>query len=186
MEKQIGLRCVITGGVGSGKTTLVDNLGKIDRIWTADEQALNIIRKELESGGKLLPWSAPSEFWKPVTASRIIQFREAPIQTHDCVFDRGIPEPLAFLKIEGIGAPKELITFSQQYRYDAIFWTPPWKEIYRTTVERPWSWDYAEKLGTMLKDAYESVGYKVVEIPKDTIEIRTNFVLDNMDRLKRK
>jgi ABC-type lipoprotein export system ATPase subunit len=41
MEKQIGLRCVITGGVGSGKTTLVDNLGKIDRIWTADEQAHN-------------------------------------------------------------------------------------------------------------------------------------------------
>jgi predicted ATPase len=180
MEKQIGLRCVITGGVGSGKTTLVDNLSKNDRIWTASEQALSIIRKELESGGSLLPWSAPSEFWKPVTEKRIIQFKEAPIQTHDCVFDRGIPEPIAFLRIEGIETPKELLAFSQQYRDDAIFWAPPWKDIYRTTAERPWSWDYAERLGFMLRDAYGSIGYNVVEIPRDTVEVRTNFILNNI------
>lgn len=169
-------RCVITGGVGSGKTTIVNALREDRRIWIGDEKAIDIVKEQLASGGSLLPWIKPSEFWKPITQIRINLFETCPIHTYCCIFDRGIPDPIGFLKLEGINPPDELIFASMKYRYDIIFWTPPWKEIYVNTPERPQTWNEAESLGILLRQAYESIGYKTVEIPKGSVEYRSNFI----------
>ena len=180
MDKFAGKRAVITGGVGSGKTSIIEVLRKKQEVWVAEEQALGMISEELQKSGQLLPWTKPLEFWKPVTDKRIAQFNGAPVKNFNCVFDRGIPEPIAFLLIEGITPPKELVEVSHKYRYDVVFWAPPWKEIYQNRPERPQSWQYAEELGLLLKKVYRSLDYEVIEVPKAAISERAQFILENI------
>jgi predicted ATPase len=79
--------------------------------------------------------------------------------------------------LDKIDIPVWLLNVSSTYRYDTIFWAPPWKEIYVNTRNRPESWEFAQELGCLLRDVYTDLGYKVIEIPKDTPENRVKFLL---------
>jgi predicted ATPase len=64
-------RCVITGGVGSGKTSLVHALKKYPHIWIVNEEATPIIQHQIKIKGNLLPWVNPMEFAKEVTNNAV-------------------------------------------------------------------------------------------------------------------
>lgn len=173
-------RCVITGGIGSGKTTLLEAIKKESKTWCADEQALSLVTKELKSEGSRLPWTQPEEVSRMVIPRRIALFKEAPISRCHCIFDRGIPDSLGFLRMAGVVPPRELTEACALYRYDLIFWAPPWKEIYRNRAERIQPWSHAEPLGFTLKAIYEELGYAVIEIPRVSVEKRVGFVLQTI------
>lgn len=174
------LRCVITGGIGSGKTTLLDAIKAESRYWCADEQALDLVRSELESNGENLPWTRPEEVSRIVIPKRIALFDSAPVQRSHCIFDRGIPDSIAFLRMAKVQLPEFLIRAAKCHRYDLVFWAPPWKEIYRNRAERQQPWSHAEPLGYMLRDVYSELGYEVIELPCAGVADRVAFVLKRL------
>ena len=58
---------------------------------------------------------------------------------------------------------------------------PPWNEIYETDNERYESFEQAQNIYEHLKKAYITYGYQPIEVPKQSIENRSNFILKNLD-----
>lgn len=174
-------RCVITGGIGSGKTTLLDELKKRPNLWCADEQALALVTAELKAAGDRLPWTQPEEVSRMVIPKRIALYEAAPINRMHCIFDRGVPDSVGFLQIAGKPVSQELRNACSTYRYDLIFWAPPWKEIYVNRAERAQPWSHAEPLGYELRKVYSDLGYKVMELPKATVAERLAFVINRLE-----
>ena len=65
------------------------------------------------------------------------------------------------------------------WRYnDHVFILPPWKEIYRTDAERKQDWNEAVFTYNKMIQTYRSFQYNLVEVPKNSIEQRANFILN--------
>lgn len=169
-------RYVITGGSGAGKTTLVNALRNSIDVCIVKEPATIVIDESFRTESDLLPWIKLLEFVERVTEIGVEDFKTVP-KDKNCFFDRGIPDSIAFLKLDNIDVPDWLVKASNNYRYNTIFWAPPWKEIYVNTRDRPETLEFAEELGYLLREVYNDLGYKVIEIPKDVLENRVNFLL---------
>ena len=66
-------------------------------------------------------------------------------------------------------------------RYNnTVFITPPWREIYRTDTERDQSFDEAIRVYHRLENWYREHGYDIVILPKDTVENRATFILNQI------
>lgn len=93
-------------------------------------------------------------------------------------FDRGMPDVLAYMDFFNQPYGKEFVEPCERLRYTEIFIAPPWKEIYTPDGERFESYDEAEALHEELMKTYTKFGYHPIEVPKDPITERINFVLD--------
>ena len=72
----------------------------------------------------------------------------------------------------------------QSHRYHRrVFLAPPWPEIYVNDPERRHSFDAAVEEYARLLDAYPSLGYDVVVLPKAGVSERAGFVVDTLAEL---
>lgn len=71
------MKCVITGGHGFGKTTLINELKK-SGYWGGREVFDEIILRELESGGDALPWKDRRKFEDIALPIKIQEYINAP------------------------------------------------------------------------------------------------------------
>ncbi len=55
---------------------------------------------------------------------------------------------------------------------------PPWQEIYTTDNERYESFEQSLAIYNHLKKTYSDLNYKIIEVPKGTVNKRTNFILN--------
>lgn len=175
------LRVVITGGPGTGKSTILDHL-KSDGYRIHTEVSRAVIKEELARGSELLPWSDLTGFSDKVFKGQIAQYHEANEYSVN-FYDRGMIDVIAYLKKDFLPSD-QLEELVQHYPYyHKVFLTPPWPEIYAQDEER------REDLATMnaiheaLINAYEQFGYEVVEVPKTGPEERATFVLRHLDLL---
>jgi predicted ATPase len=71
--------------------------------------------------------------------------------------------------------------FGQAHRYHRpVFLAPPWTEMYVTDSERRHGLDAAVAEYHRLLDAYPSLGYEVVILPKVGVQERADFVLKTL------
>ena len=190
MEKRSGARkvpsrdiYVITGAPGSGKTTLIKAL-RARGYRCVDEVAREIISEQLRIGGNVLPWIDLVSFGHALMDKRIRQYLEATEELH--FFDRGIPDIIGYLLVEGKPVHDSLHHASKKYRYNRIvFFAEPWEEIYRTDAERKEPFESALKISEGIRKTYESLGYEVVSLPKAPVEVRVDFILRRLGAEKR-
>ena len=57
---------------------------------------------------------------------------------------------------------------------------PPWEEIFVNDSERPQSFEECQRLHNLLLEAYTELGYRVVMLPKVSVEQRVAFVISAM------
>lgn len=168
---------IITGGPGAGKTTLLHEL-KRRGYACVREAAREIIREQMTGGGCALPWGNVRDY-TALMLERSVNDYQAALQTGTlCFFDRGIPDALGYARMSGLFLEQEWIEAGQLFRYrETVFLLPPWEEIYRLDAER--KQDYAEAVDTYrhLKQEYEDLGYRIVEVPCLPVDLRANFVL---------
>jgi predicted ATPase len=131
----------------------------------------------LEHG--VLPWRNMSGFASLALREMRQQYHDASIGNDRCFFDRGIPDIIGYLHFSGLALSSEILEAAGVHRYaSVVFICPPWKEIYVNDPERPQTFQDAWELHQHITKAYEMLGYAVVEIPKNIVSIRTEFILD--------
>ena len=173
MHKKI----VITGGPGTGKSTVIEELIRRNFICMPEisrEVTLNARNKGIEQ----LFLTKPLLFSELLLEGRINQFIEAEKRNAELVFfDRGIPDVHAYMNYISIDYPNTYINKSNLYRYNYIFLMPPWEEIYISDNERYENFEQALAIHNHLERTYKNLNYTITEVPPGSVETRTDFIL---------
>ena len=168
---------VLTGGPGSGKTTLINAL-KSRGFSTTDEAGRCVIREELQNGGEALPWVNPADFAERMFEWELRSFRLAERMDGPVFFDRGLPDTIGYLKLEGLPVPSSMEEEAWRLRYNRqVVIAPPWKDIYGRDEERRQSWDVAVRTWEIMAETYQAFDYQLLELPRGNVDDRINFML---------
>jgi len=95
---------VITGGPGSGKTSLIKALRSRGYDFTV-EAGRTIIQDQVAIDGRALPWRDPLHFAELMLSMDMQSYRLAAQSAGPVFFDRGIPDVLGYLRLMHIPAP---------------------------------------------------------------------------------
>ncbi|MBK5208397.1 MAG: ATP-binding protein [Flavobacteriaceae bacterium] len=173
-------KIVITGGPGTGKSTVIKELTKRN-FMCMPEISRAITQNARQNGAEQLFLTKPLLFSELLLEGRVNQYIEAEKKNSALVFfDRGIPDVHAYMNYMSIDYPKTYINTSNFYRYNYIFLMAPWEEIYISDNERYENFEQALAIHNHLKRAYNSLNYKIIEVPTGTIEDRTDFILTSI------
>lgn len=168
-------RFVMTGGPGAGKTTTLDALAMRGYRYVPDS-ARAIIRRRKEAG--LSPRPALEQFGREMLEADMAQYRETPVHRDPVFFDRGVCDALGFLFLRGVITEAEAAARIKEFPYNEIvFVLPPWEEIYGVDTERDQSFAEAVAVCDTVREWYARWGYRLVEVPRGSVESRVDFIL---------
>lgn len=172
-------RIVITGGGGSGKSSLIEYF-ITKGICAIREAAREQIRLSLEQNSSALPWDDIIAFSENVQAQMLLDYGKYP-ESIFCFYDRCLLDVLAYLRMDGQVAYPTLKEDIENHKYfPVVFILPPWKEIFRNDTERMEDFDETVRAYEVIRETYSLHGYQVVEIPKGSIEQRAQFIFDEL------
>ena len=180
-------RIVITGGPGTGKTSIVTQLEyrgfhcfhEIIRTMTLDAKKEG--RPEAFVTNPLAFVSDPYVFNQNLLEGRIVQYREATRIMEPFVFyDRGIPDILGYMDYFEQAYEAHFIEACSENRYDHVVLLPPWEEIYVSDNERMESFEEALDIHDRLEAIYVRFGYKPLAVPMGPVEERVTYILNEL------
>jgi predicted ATPase len=170
---------VITGGPGSGKTSLIEALAAQGHA-VRPEAGRAIIRDQQASGGTGLPWLDPAQFAALMLAADLRGHAEALARAADVFFDRGIPDIPGYLTLCALPIPEAVDRAARDLRYRrTVFIAPPWREIFTQDAERKQDFAEAERTHAAMATIYPRYGYVLVELPRASVAERAAFVLSH-------
>lgn len=172
---------VITGCSGGGKSTLISELAYLGYT-VVPEVGREIVKEQLKINGDVLPWKKPKQFCEALIERSIAAYHNAlqvtPQKDKIIFFDRCFLEGISYyqtLKFDDSNKYDHFITDLRYY--STLLMVPPWKEIWCQDSERKHSFEDAVEEYNRLLKFYASHDYKVIEIPKDSINKRIEFVI---------
>jgi predicted ATPase len=168
---------VITGGPGSGKSSLIAELAARG-VTTMQEAGRAIIRDQVAIGGDALPWADREGFAAQMLGWELRSHREALTLTGPVVLDRGIPDVIGYLRLCGLPAPAHAARAAAAFRYNrTVFIAPHWPEIYAQDAERKQGEAEAAATHDMMARVYVELGYRLAELPRVELSSRVEFIL---------
>jgi predicted ATPase len=171
---------VITGGPGSGKSTLIDALAA-EGVRHMPEAGRAIIQDQVEIGGTALPWSDRLAFADLMLSWEMRSYREAQALPGPVIFDRGVPDVVGYLRLCGLPVPAHIERAATDLRYhQRVLLAPPWRAIFTRDAERKQSWAEAEATYAAMVDVYSGLGYTLVSLPLASVRARAQFVREIM------
>lgn len=171
---------VLTGGPGSGKTTLIEAL-KAEGFTTAPEAGRGIIRDQMAIGGPALPWQDRALFAEMMLSWELRSWHSAHAEPGPVFFDRGVADTIGYLRLCGLPVPGHIKNAAETFRYACrIFVAPPWPEIFTQDEERRQTLDEAERTFQSVTSVYAELGYELVPLPLVPVEERVRFVIDQI------
>lgn len=168
---------IITGGGGSGKTSIINELNRIG-FHTQPEISRQIIKEQQIINGNLLPWANLQGF-----GNKCAQEMQKQLSNSDqdiTFFDRGIPDVLAYFNMKKYKLSDKYISSISNYS-NTVFICPPWKSIFINDPQRPESFKYSSVIYQNLKAVYKSFDFNIIEVPKATIAQRVYFILEHLE-----
>ena len=172
---------VVTGGPGSGKTTLIEALARAG-FAVAAEAGRAVIREQQANGGHALPSLDPLAFAAAMLAHDLASYDAHRDAAGPVFFDRGIPDVVGYLRLEGVAVPAEMLRAARAKRYRRrVFVCPPWPDIYVTDDERKQTPEVAARTCRTMIETYGGFGYELVEVPRAPVVARLSFVLERIE-----
>jgi predicted ATPase len=174
---------VLTGGPGSGKTTLIDALARAG-VATSPEVGRAVIREQLAAGGDALPWADQQAFADLMLIRDVAARRDALAIGVVTVLDRGVPDVAGFLRVSGLPVLPHIDEAARTCRYNPrVFIAPFWAEIFTGDAERKQSPEVAEATFAIMVETYRDYGYDLIELPRVPVADRVTFVKDRIGAL---
>jgi predicted ATPase len=172
---------IVSGGPGSGKTTVLRELARRGFPFVS-EVARQIILEQVRDAGTALPWS-DREAYTRLMLQRSIESYVAHTPSPQPIFsDRGIPDTLCYARLIGLADVQSIQDACRRYRYAPIvFLAPPWKEIYQTDSERKQDFPEAERTFEKMIEVYRDCGYALSLLPKTAPAARAQFILERFN-----
>ena len=168
---------IISGCSGGGKSALLAELSRRGHA-VVEEPGRRIVREELSGGGAALPWADEAAFARRAVAMALAD-RASAVLNGWVFFDRGLIDAAAGL--EHLTGEQVLATLGRAHRYHRhVFLTPPWPEIYVTDLERRHDFIAALAEYSRLLEAYPSLGYELIVLPKVGVVERADIVLTTL------
>jgi predicted ATPase len=110
---------VVTGGPGSGKTSLIKALRSRGYDSTV-EAGRAIIRDQIAIDGRALPWRDPLLFAELMLSMDMQSYHLAEQVVGPVFFDRGIPDVLGYLRLMHIPAPEHMRNAARVFPYNHV------------------------------------------------------------------
>nr|WP_294776668.1 ATP-binding protein [uncultured Flavobacterium sp.] len=177
MKKEL---IVITGGPGTGKTTIIDAL--IEQGYACFPEISRQVTLEAKKQGiEQLFLEKPLLFSELLLEGRRKQHQQASEDVAELVFlDRGIPDILAYMHYIGDSYPAFFDQACREHVYSKIFVLPPWEEIYESDEARYENFEQAKLIFAHLLETYQKYGYELIEVPRGTVEERIQYILNQL------
>ncbi|HAT6800683.1 TPA: AAA family ATPase [Citrobacter freundii] len=180
MSSVLQHRFILTGGPGSGKSTIIDTIIKRG-FWCSKEAGRGVIQDQVNIGGDALPWANQTAFAELMLSWEMRSWHEAEEQTQPCFFDRGVPDVVGYLRLSELPIPRHLDNAVEKFRYNRIvFIAPPWRDIYVQDTERKQSFDVAVATYHAMVKTYRMYDYQLIELPCVSVEERADFILSRI------
>jgi predicted ATPase len=171
---------VLTGGPGSGKSTLIQAL-RTSGYLCLDEGGRGIIRDQVAIGGRALPWHDTALFAELMLSWDMRSYRIAEQSVGPVFFDRGVVDVAAYFRLIGVSPPTHVERAVEVFRYNPrVLIAPPWQEIYAQDRERKQDFEEALRTYEALVATYTECGYELIQLPRETVEERMHFVLESI------
>lgn len=165
-------RFVITGGPATGKSSIIEQLQKLGHNCFEEVSRSIIQAQNIQTSAK------DFDFESAVFQKRKAQYMAA---TKRHFYDRSMLDGLAYMKLQNIPIPKEMLADLELHKYEQIvFITPAWEEIYQQDAERLESFEEALAVDKSIREVYHSSGYELIEIPLANVEERVEFILSQI------
>lgn len=177
MKKEI---IVITGGPGTGKTTIIEEL--IEKGFTCYPEISREVTLEAQRQGiDQLFLTEPLLFSQMLLDGRLKQYQNAIQEESSQVFiDRGVPDVLAYMHFIGDTYPEHFDQSCHDSRYTKVFVLPPWEDIYVSDQARYENFEQAKIIYDHLKETYAKYGYELIEVPIGTVSERIEFIFTHL------
>lgn len=172
-------RLIITGGPGTGKSTLLEHL-KQRGFSVFEEVSRRLIQEQHQLPNPALPWTNLPRFAELCLEQMMIQHAQA-LPQHVNFYDRAIPDIIAYLHNGKVAIPAMYEQVLQEKAYEKlVFFAPPWPQIYVNDQERPQKYEESLRISTLLRETYEQLGFQLVVLPKVSCEKRVAFVMEKL------
>ena len=171
-------KILITGGPGSGKTSIIDELEK--KNFNCEHEIVRSLTIEGKKKGNDQAFlSDPLKFTKKLLDLRINQFNI--IQENEIKFyDRGVHDTLAYLKFIKVNIGDDLINKCMKIKYNMVFVLPPWKKIYQQDDCRYESFEESIKIFNEIIKIYEYFEMNTIILKQGTIDYRVDKILSHI------
>ena len=168
---------VVTGAPGGGKSTLLDAV-EARGVAIGPEVARTILQAP---GGMELRASDPVGFAHAMLDAQLESWARFSDREGPVLFDRGFPDIVGFLRVEGLAVPGEIDRVCREYRYAGpVFHAAAWREIYRQDAQRIQTWEQAVASDRAVAAAWRDYGYKLIPLPETDPMDRAAFVLERL------
>ncbi|MGB0428797.1 MAG: AAA family ATPase, partial [Flavobacteriales bacterium] len=175
-------RIVLSGGPGTGKTSIVNHLLSKDYVCFS-EAFRHLLDEENELNSGINFTNTPLEFSARIYAQRLKQF-QAGAEHQLSFYDRSLVDVLAYLDFIKLESPQNWIDQTKACQYhQTVFHFPFWEEIYQQDEHRIESLEQAKALDEIIQNAYLDRSYKLISVPFSSVESRADFILNELKKI---
>ncbi len=164
---------ILTGAPGTGKTAILSRL-PAGVPWVA-EPARELLAENPALDVRYT-WRQDPDVFLGLILARSMRTYEATSGSGPVVFDRGLPDCVAYALQLGAD-PTPSLAAAERYRYNPeVLIATPWEDIYTTDTERTMTFEMTVQFHHHVVTAYELTGYTLIEVPQGQIAERVAFV----------
>lgn len=176
-EEREPLKIVITGGPGTGKTSVINVLKK--KYQVLPESARLVLQRNKLFKHENAKQAAGKAFQEAIWNLELNHYKKAQRSKSKYVFfDRGFFDGFAYAKLQHLKNLHKEISEGKKIKYDYIFVLNPLPlKYYANDKIRAENYKEGLKIHKLIISTYRKYGYKPIFVPFDTIENRAKFIL---------
>lgn len=173
-------RIVLTGGPGSGKSSVINAL-KSAGYDVVRESGRAIIQVQECIQGEGVPWKNALLFAELMLSKELDTYNVSDSGNQFIFYDRAILDILGYLMLAKEKIPAHFFNAATHCGYHSkVFIFPPWQTIYTQDNERKQSFEEAIRTYEMMKFVYLHYGYHLIEMPMCSVTERMQFILSKL------